>query len=113
MRNNIAYRLGYIMKKRRYDGKSLSKDSKVSESSISNYLNGHAEPTRRTLLKLAATLQVSVEWLSGFTRFDDIYMESTDSPDALVKLYSGLNERHRRYLLETAVLLNTVQGGVE
>ena len=111
MKNNIAYRLGYIMRKRRYDGKSLSKDSKVSESSISNYLNGHAEPTRRTLLKLAATLQVSVEWLSGFSNFDDIYMESNDSPDALVKLYSGLNERHRRYLLETAVLLNTVQGG--
>lgn len=108
MKNNISYRLAYIMKKRKFDGKSLSHDSGVSESSISNYINNHAEPTRRTLLKLAAALNVSVEWLSGFAAFDVIQTDA-DNPDALVQMYNGLNERHRRYLLETAVLLNAVQ----
>lgn len=109
IRRKISYRLGYIMQQKKFDGKTLSKNSNVSESSISNYLNNHAEPTRRTLQKLAKALDVDMEWLSGYSPFDKIYTDTTNNLETIINIYNKLNENHKRHLLETAILLKTAE----
>ena len=104
----IAFRLQRAMDRQKYDGRSLAAASGVSTSSISTYLNNRAEPTRRTAARLAAVLGVSTEWLVGIAPLDAEHNEGM-SQETLVKLYESLNDKGKRYLIETAVLLTKVQ----
>lgn len=107
-RTSVAYRLGIAMQRKKMDGTTLSERSGVSQSSISTYLNSRAEPTRRTAGRLATVLGVSIEWLVGVAPMELINNDGL-SQEALVKLYASLNDKSRRYLLETAILLSKVQ----
>lgn len=106
-KTSMAYRLGLAMATRKIDGTTLSARSGVSQSGISTYLNSKAEPTRRTAGKLAEALGVSTDWLLGIAPLELINNEGL-SQEALVKLYESLNDKSRRYLLETAILLSKV-----
>lgn len=105
----VAYRLQRAMDKKRLDGKTLAARSGVAVSGISCYLNSRAEPTRRTAEKLAATLGVTVDWLLGVAPLE-VESDANMSVEALNSLYEGLSDKNKRYLIETAVLLNRVQG---
>ena len=106
----VAFRLAKAMAKKKLDGKTLAARSGVAVSGISTYLNSKAEPSRRTAERLAGALGVTVDWLLGVAPLE---IESDDnlSKEALEHLYEGLTDKNKRYLLDTAVLLNKVQQG--
>ena len=108
-RTSVAYRLQLAMDKKGLDGKTLAAKSGVSACSISSYLNSRALPTRRTAVRLSAILSVGVDWLLGVAPLE-VESEVHDvSQETLVSLFEGLNSKNKKYLIETAVLLNKVQ----
>lgn len=106
----VAYRLGSRMDKVKIDGKSLSEQSGISQSSISNYLNSHSEPTRNTAERLGRVLGVSADWILGVVPFDtEFYHDLGSSVDELLGLYKELSEKNRLLLIGTAGMLLKAQ----
>ena len=108
-KSTVAYRLQLAMQKKRLDGRTLAAKSGVSTAGISAYLNSRSEPTRRTAERLAAALGVSTDWLLGVTPLELETEDSGPAPETLANLYRGLTDRNKKYLLETALLLQKAQ----
>ena len=49
------------MKRHGYTNKTLAKEALISESALSQYLNGHHLPTPRAVINLSYALQLSVD----------------------------------------------------
>lgn len=103
----VARRLAIAMQAAGLGVMDTAAHAMVSPSGVSNYVNNKAIPSRRTATRIATVLGVSVEWLLGITGTDavDDGKNRLERPDALLTMYQRLSESSRRYLLETAALL--------
>lgn len=70
----------------------LAKKTKLTEASISRYVNGARFPSSKSILKLSKALNCSV---------DDLVNENTDFEFARIvkKAFSSLNESERNFLI--------------
>ncbi len=109
----IARRMCLAMRKSGLGVMDLAAKAMVSPSSVSTYVNNKALPTRRTALRLASSLGCHVDWLLGVTGTDACdSVGSTETPDVLIEMYRRLSDSSKRYLLETAVLLQVKENSL-
>ena len=81
-------RLKYAMNAANINARSLASLSKVSEASISQYINGTHKPGNISSGKIAKVLKCSPLWLMGF----DVPMNDSSKPDKDGAYYVGWTE---------------------
>lgn len=110
-KDSIAYRLNYIIRKRRYTAKevsALTEDKKlglkpISTATLSLYINGKSAPNISYVRRLAKVLNVSPIWLSCDAPFDWIdKSKQTAEVTELIEIYGRLNVKMKNFVLETA-----------
>jgi transcriptional regulator with XRE-family HTH domain len=106
-------RLNFAMKLRNIKAAELSRRTGISESTISQYRSGYAEPKRKKLGILADALSVSPAWLMGLDipmhadeiieLNNSILMEkkhpSDDSELRLIEYYRRLNDLQKEAVM--------------
>lgn len=98
--NNIfATRLRKIMKERKENQTTLAKKISsqyvtIQRQTISLYMNGQSKPDTDRLTAIAKVLDVSVDWLLGFSE-----TKSPDSNVQQIREQTGLSEGIVKYLL--------------
>lgn len=118
---SIAYRLNYIIRKRRYTAKevaSLTEDKTrglkpISPATISLYINGKSAPNHSYTRRLARVLNVDPSWLSCDLPFDWINKpKQTPEVTELLEIYGRLNVKMKKFILETArIAIAAMQNG--
>ena len=103
-------RIKEIRKSKKITAKELADHINVAESTMSLYENGKREPDYKTLLAIANYLDVSVDYLLGFSRpsiceistpAGKRYLEGDDIPaDVSVTMYVDPSDPYRRKLME-------------
>lgn len=77
--------------------KNLGKIIGVAESTVSMYETGKREPDNATLIKIANTLNVSVDYLLGHSDSDTIKNQQSSIPglpdDDLIQIIANLTEQ--------------------
>ncbi len=111
-KDSIAFRLNYIIKKRRYNAKevaALTEDKAkglkpISPATLSLYINGKSVPNKSYIERIANVLNVDPAWLSCFLPFEWIEKPKPESEGSrqLMEIYNRLNLKGKKYLLETA-----------
>lgn len=71
----------------------LCRKTHISQSTMSQYLSGYAEPKKNRLTLIANTLNVSPAWLMGFddTEFDLYGIEQLNK-DGIAKVQNYIND---------------------
>lgn len=108
---SIAYRLNYIIRKRRYTAKevaSLTEDKTrglkpISPATISLYINGKSAPNISYIRRLAKVLNVDPSWLACDLPYEWINRPQ-QSPDVteLIEIYGRLSPKKQKLIMETA-----------
>lgn len=83
----VSERLSYILTIKGIRQSDLSRMSGISRGTISNYVQGRYAPKSDVIKVLAAALQVSADWLSGYNvpmEIMEIYNPDEENPDQLV-----------------------------
>ena len=120
-RDSIAYRLNYIIKKRKFYANEVSaltenKDKglkPISTATISLYINGKSAPNISYIRRLSKVLIVDPSWLSGDLPFDWIN-KPKQPPEVteLLEIYGRLNVKMKKFILETArIAIAAMQNG--
>jgi len=97
---------GRIRERRKQLGLSqeeLAARLELDQKQISKWENGHGNPTAQTLIHLAQTLDVTIDWLVGLTSNPNPSLTSTDLDEIEQQAVTILRSKHleRRYdLLE-------------
>lgn len=89
--------------------KALAQRSGITEATLSRYENDLREPKATALIKLAAELNTSTDFLLGKTETPYILPSSkgiTARENELIKLFRKLPEQGKIRLLERAAALN-------
>ena len=101
-------RLNHAMKLRSIKAAELSRRTGISESTISQYRSGYAEPKRKKLGILADALSVSPAWLMG--------LDVPINVDEIININNQILQEHKnpsddseRRLLEYYRRLNNLQ----
>ena len=102
---SIAYRLNYIIRKRRYTAKevaSLTEDKTrglkpISPATISLYINGKSAPNISYIRRLAKVLNVDPSWLACDLPYEWINRPQ-QSPDVteLIEIYGRLSPKKQK-----------------
>lgn len=64
--DNFSNRLNLILKERNIKPVELAKGTKISKSSISEYINGKFIPKEKNISKIANFLNINMYWLMGY-----------------------------------------------
>lgn len=112
---SVANRINYAMSIRGLTQAELSKRTKISTGSLSQYMTGKVSPKQDRIFIIAKALLVSEAWLMGY----DVQMERQtmlqavdtdaladivvdDDVKLLVERYSRLNDEKKQALLKIA-----------
>lgn len=109
---SISKRLNYALALRHMSQAELSKKTKISTGSLSQYMNDRINPKQDRICIMAKALYVSELWLMGFDvpmerskeikiNYVDLDPEITDDIRLLVERYKRLDEQKREHILKT------------
>lgn len=94
----------------------LSRQTGLSEASISDYLSGKKEPRGRQSVEIARALGVTLDllWETGFDKKSPAPESEADMQKAkLIKLYDGLSQPGKSQLISHAEYLANLEAGQE
>jgi transcriptional regulator with XRE-family HTH domain len=102
----MTLQAGRIRERRKQLGLSqeeLAERLQLDQKQISKWENGLGNPTAQTLINLAKTLDVTIDWLVGLTDYPNRSVVSSDLDEIEQQMVAILRSKHleRRYdLLE-------------
>lgn len=94
MQNSIILKQNMLrlMRENKFNQAELAKKAKLTETSISRYLNGSRFPSSKSLLKLSIALNCNVD--------DLVKVETTSEFERIIKkAISSLSESERNFLI--------------